>query len=150
MSIPQRQYIRFSLDLRVRIYDNYGQRREAGLTQVSIGGCFIDWDDEILVGDEFRMEMPLPDGNFLPLACKAIYRFEDMGIGIKFLDISQFEQQFISKIIEKRLEDEGVPLQIDPFNVPPRFINEEPSPRVIDIRQKRDLILERIMSADGS
>jgi hypothetical protein len=146
MSINQRQHIRFSLDIPAIVYSKYGERQPTVLEQISIGGCFMSWDAEILIGDEFRMEITLPNGNFLPLDCKALYRFEHTGIGVKFVDICQFEQDLISKIIAHRLELEGVPLQIDPFTLPPTFVGDDPSPRITDIRQKRDAVLQKIMA----
>jgi len=148
MSISQRQHIRFSLDVPATIITKYGERQQTQLQQISIGGCFTGWEENIYIGDEFRMEIPLPNGNFLPLACKALYRFDHTGIGVKFLDITQFEQELISKIIMHRLDEEGVPLQVDPFHTPPTFLNEHPMPRVSDIREKADSILERIMTPD--
>lgn len=148
MSISQRQHIRFSLDIPAWIYTDYGEKQQTSLQQISIGGCFTGWEENIYIGDEFRMEITLPNGNFLPLRCKALYRFDHTGIGVKFLDITQFEQELISRIIASRLEAEGVPLQIDPFNPPPSFETENSSPRVTDIRHKTDTILEKIMASD--
>jgi hypothetical protein len=148
MSISQRQHIRFSLDIPAWIITNFGEKQETRLQQISIGGCFTGWEENIYIGDEFRMEIELPNGNFLPLACKALYRFDHTGIGVKFTDISQFEQELISQIIAARLDVEGVPLHVDPFHSPPSFADEDQSPRVTDIRQKTDSILERIMSSD--
>lgn len=107
----------------------------------------MGWDAEILIGDEFRMEIELPNRNLLPLHCRALYRFEHTGIGAKFVDISQFEQDLVSKIIAHRLELEGVPLQIDPFTLPPTFVGDEPNPRIMDIRAKRDAVLQKIMAS---
>ncbi len=148
MSISQRKHIRFSLDIPAIIYTKYGERQETRLEQISIGGCFTGWEENIYIGDEFRMEIELPNKNYLPLHCKALYRFEHAGIGVKFIGITEFEQELISRIIAHKLEIEGVPLQIDPFTLPPSFTTEPPSPRVTDIRQKRDAVLERIMSGD--
>ena len=148
MSINQRQHIRFSLDIPAFIYTKFGEKQETRLQQISIGGCFTGWEENIYIGDEFRMEIELPNKNFLPLACKALYRFDHTGIGIRFTDVSQFEQELISKIIANKLDLEGVPLQIDPFTLPPTFVGDDPSPRITDIRHKRDALLERIMSAD--
>ena len=149
MSINQRQHIRFSLDLPAWIFNKFGEKQETQLQQISIGGCFTGWEEGIFIGDEFRMEIQLPNGNYLPLACKALYRFEHTGIGIRFTDVTQFEQELVSKIIAHRLDEEGVPLQIDPFHSPPSFVNiDPPSARVTDIRQKRDSILEHIMSPE--
>lgn len=148
MSINQRQHIRFSLDIPAIIHMKSGERREMQLQQISIGGCFTGWEDEILTGDEFRLEIELPNGNYLPLSCKALYRFDHTGIGVRFTDVSRFEQQLITKIIAHKLEVEGVPLQIDPFTTPPTYINDDPSPRIADIRQKRDALLAKIMAVD--
>lgn len=148
MSINRRKHIRFSLDIPATIQLKYGERQETQLQQISIGGCFTGWEENIYVGDEFRIEIELPNKNFLPLACKALYRFDHTGIGVKFIDISRFEQQLITKIISHRLEAEGVPLQVDPFTVPPTYVDEDPSPTVTDIRQKRDALLQRMMSSD--
>lgn len=148
MSINQRQHIRFSLDISAIIYTKFGEKRETRLEQISIGGCFTAWEDDIYVGDEFRMEIELPNKNYLPLQCRALYRFDHAGIGVKFMQISGFEQELISKIIAHKLDMEGVPLQVDPFTLPPSFVTEDSSPRITEIREKRDSILERIMSAD--
>jgi len=148
MSINQRQHIRFSLDIPAIIYTKFGEVQHTKLQQISIGGCFTDWEDNILTGDEFRMEIELPNKNYLPLQCRALYRFDHTGLGVRFVDITEFEQSLISKIIAHRLEIEGVPLQIDPFTLPPTFVSDDPSPRITDIRQKRDAVLQRIMSMD--
>lgn len=148
MSINQRQHIRFSLDIPAYIYLKYGERQVTRLDQISIGGCFTGWEENIYIGDEFRMEIELPNKNHLPLHCRALYRFDNTGIGVKFIDITEFEQELISKVIAHKLNSEGVPLQVDPFNLPPTFVGEAPSPRVTDIRQKRDAVLQRIMSGD--
>jgi hypothetical protein len=148
MSINQRQHIRFSLDIPAFIYPKYGERQETKLQQISIGGCFTGWEENIYIGDEFRMEIELPNKNYLPLSCKAMYRIDHTGIGVKFLDICEFEQELITKIISHKLDLEGVPLQIDPFMLPPTFVGDDPSPRITDIRAKRDAVLAKIMAAD--
>jgi len=148
MSISQRQHIRFSLDIPAIIHTKYGERQHTRLEQISIGGCFTGWEENIYVGDEFRMEIELPNKNYLPLQCRALYRFDHTGIGVKFLNISEFEQELISKIIAHKLDLEGVPLNVDPFTLPPTFVGDDPAPRITEIREKRDSILERIMSAD--
>ncbi|HLM01618.1 MAG TPA: PilZ domain-containing protein, partial [Pyrinomonadaceae bacterium] len=84
MSIEQRRFIRFSLDIpAIRVHEN-GEKRQIVLHQISVGGCLASADDTIYTGDEFRVLLRLPNGNFLPLACKALYKFADLGIGAKF------------------------------------------------------------------
>lgn len=146
MSINQRKHIRFSLDIPATLINKYGERQETVLQQISIGGCFTGWEENIYAGDEFRLEVELPNKNRLPLACKAIYRFEDTGIGITFTDISQFEQELVSSIISDRLVQEGLPGDIDPFAQPSRSIEEDPTVVISDPRRQREAMLEKIMS----
>ncbi len=149
MSINKRQHIRFSLDIPAILVNKFGERQETMLQQISVGGCFTGWEENVYAGDEFRLEIELPNKNFLPLTCKAIYRFEDTGIGIIFTDISQFEQELISSIITDRLEKEGLPGNIDPFAQPSRQLEEDPVVVISDPRRQREEILERIMSGQS-
>lgn len=145
MSIEQRRHIRFSLDIAAVRYTKYNEAVETILNQISIGGCLIEWDETIYVGDEFRLLVGLPNRNFLPLACKALYRFEDNGIGAKFVDITRFEQELITKIISHNLENQGLPLQVDPFALPKKSILHQ-APALTDERRQREELLENILS----
>ena len=148
MSISQRQHIRFSLDIPAVRYTKFGEKTETVLNQISIGGCLIEWDESLFTGDEFRLEIRLPNGNWLPLNCKVLYKFENNGIGVKFIDITRFEQELIAKIISESLAQEGLPMQVDPFAPPPKFANIN-VPRITDSRREREDLLQQIMSGDG-
>ena len=149
MPISQRQHIRFSLDIPAFRYTKFGEKMETLINQISIGGCLADWDESVFTGDEFRLELQLPNKNWLPLKCKVLYKFENNGIGIKFLDITRFEQELIAKIITHSLEKEGLPLQIDAFSSPHRFFDDD-EPRITDILREREQKLEQIMSGDSN
>jgi hypothetical protein len=147
MSINQRKHVRFSLELPATLITKFGERQQTMLQQISIGGCFTDWEENIYAGDEFRLEIELPNRNRLPLKCKAVYRFEDTGIGVKFIDICQFEQELISKIIARRMEKEGVPVHVSPFEAPSGFQDQAP-PSITTPRVEREAMLDSVMSAD--
>ena len=147
MSIEQRQHTRFSLEIPAVIHTKFGERQSTVLQQISVGGCFTGWEENIYAGDEFRLEIELPNKNRLPLACKAVYRFENTGIGVTFLDISMFEQSLVSKIIAERLRREGLPMPVDPFKQPKTFQNPA-TPQITDERHSKEEMLERIMSGD--
>lgn len=147
MSIEQRRHIRFSLDIPAVRYTKHGQATETVLNQISIGGCLAAWDADVYVGDEFRLLVELPNKNFLPIHCKVLYRSEDVGIGAKFLDITQFEQELLTKIITQNLDDHGLPLQVSPFVQPRKFVKTE-EPKMTDPRRDREDILEDILSVN--
>ncbi|MEW6360705.1 MAG: PilZ domain-containing protein [Pyrinomonadaceae bacterium] len=146
MSINQRQHIRFSLDIPAILTTADGRRHSTILQQISIGGCFTEWEENIYAGDEFRIEIELPNKNRLPLRCKALYRFENTGIGARFLDITAFEQRLISEIINYRIEQEGIPLVVDPFRAPKKYIGEEDYPELTGLKRRREEMLDEAMS----
>jgi hypothetical protein len=142
MSINQRQHIRFSLDLPATLVTKFGDRQETILQQISIGGCFTGWEENIYPGDEFRLEIDLPNGNRLPVTCRAIYRFDDTGIGVRFSDISRFEQDLISSVIADRLANEGLPMEVDPFSQPAKTIDREDEGEISDPALRDKMLAE--------
>jgi hypothetical protein len=146
MSINQRRHTRFSLDIPAELITKFGERQVTLLQQISIGGCFTSWEENIYTGDEFRLEIELPNKNRLPLKCKAIYRFPDTGIGVKFFDITKFEQELLCKVISDRLRVEGIPLNVDPFERPNEYFDEDRRPRVTTHRDVQESLLEEILS----
>ena len=150
MSIEKRRFIRFSLDIPAFRHKRNREVVKTFIRQISIGGCLTEWDENLAVGDEFRIELELPNKNRLPLQCKTLYRFPGRGIGIKFLDVSQFEQELIGQIISQSLEDDGLPLLVDPFTIPPTYVSQSTSDDDFFFRKQRDdEIAEEIMSQDN-
>jgi len=147
MSIAQRKHIRFSLDIPASLRKKNGELRTVILSQISVGGCLSEWDPSLYTGEEFRLEIELPNGNRLPIRCKAIYQFENMGVGVKFLYMTKFEQRLLSRIITSYLEDEGLPSGVDVFAQPAPFADSE-SLKLTDYREKREEMLEEVMSSD--
>ena len=144
MGIEQRRHIRFSIDVPATRYTKYGEAVETVITQISIGGCLAEWDDGVYIGDEFRMLVRLPNQNYLPLMCKALYKFADNGIGTKFLDITQFEQELLASVISNTLAEHGLPLQVDPFTQTRKSVMTQ-TPRISDSRLEKDEILENLL-----
>ncbi len=121
--IPQRRYLRFSLDIPAIRRDEKWSKIETVVHQISLGGCLISWSDDVFPGDEIRLEIPLPKGNYLPLTARVLYKFPGKGIGAKFVDITEFEQSLLAEIIKDRIEKEGLP-PVDPFARPPLYIKD--------------------------
>ena len=149
MSISRRQHIRFSLDIPAVRYTKFGEKIQTLLSQISIGGCLAEWEDSLFTGDEFRLEIRLPNKNWLPLKCKVLYKSENNGVGVKFLDITRFEQELVAKIISDILAQEGLPIQVDPFGSPQKIVDII-TPRITDNRREREEMLQQIMSGDNS
>ena len=125
MSIEQRQHIRFSIDIPAVRHTANGEKFDVELQQISLGGCLLILDENLRAGDDFRMLIQLPNGNWLPLSCKAIYEIKDIGIGVKFNEVTRFEQELLAQIISANLKQSGLPMQVDPFIQPSKPRNSE-------------------------
>lgn len=149
MSIEQRRFIRFSLDLPAFRFTHGGVVIRTLVQQISVGGCLTEWNDDTFTGDNFRLEMELPNKNRLPLLCKALYKFEGRGIGAKFLDITRFEQELIGQIISFSLESDGLPLLVDPLAHPPAAVSTGNNNKILAERRRGDEIVEEILSSNN-
>lgn len=147
MSIEQRRHIRFSLDIPAIRYTKFNEKLETMLQQISIGGCLLKWDERIYTGEEFRLLIQLPNKNWLPLSCKTIYRFDETGIGAKFIDVTRFEQELVAKIITQSLAEDDLPLQVSPFQQPPKF-RDLTVPRMTNPLREKEEMLEEILSSE--
>lgn len=139
MSISQRKHIRLTLDIPAFRFNKMGGKIATLIYQISIGGCLIEWDETIQKDDVFRLEMQLPNMNWLPLDCKAVYFVKNDSIGVQFQEITQFEQELLVQIISKNLEEDGIPLKVDPFSQPKTFVSEETNTTEIDYKMDENV-----------
>lgn len=142
MAIEQRQHIRFSIDIPAVRYMANGEKFDVELQQISLGGCLLDIEENLHTGDDFRMLIQLPNGNWLPINCKAIYEIKDNGIGVKFNEVTRFEQELLSKIISTNLKQSGLPLQVDPFTQPPKVLNDDELQTTFSINEQNAAPIE--------
>ena len=149
MGIEQRRHIRFSLDIPAIRYTKYGEAIQTVISQISVGGCLAESDENICAGDEFRLLLQLPNKNYLPLNCKALYNFADNGIGTKFIDITQFEQELLTTIISDTLEKQGLSLQVDPFALPKKPVVNQ-NPKLTDRQPQKNEMVEEILAASNN
>jgi hypothetical protein len=125
-----------------------GAKYPTTLQQISVGGCLVPCREDLYPGDEFRLEIQLPNGNFVPLSCRAIYRVDEMGIGAKFLDITKFEQELVARIIRARMESDDLPAVCDPMEPAGRSIDRADPLKITDRRAIRESMLEEVMASD--
>ncbi len=121
MSKNQRRHIRITLDIPAFRIAESGERNEVMIHQISVGGCLLGWEENFEKDEEIRIEIQLPNKNWLPLQCRILYMAKNDGLGIKFQSITQFEQELIAQIMSKNLAENGIPLTIDPFSAPKFF-----------------------------
>jgi PilZ domain len=117
VSSETRQYIRFSITLQARRQMLGDRITPVLIKQISIGGCMVEWDENAVIGEKLRIELLLPNGNWLPLIGKVLYRMPENGLGIKFQEITQFEQELLANLIQHQMEKRGMQYE-NPFALP--------------------------------
>lgn len=107
MREERRKYERFPLTLTAQRETSAGAVSKIHVLEISVSGCFVEWFEDARLGDAFRLKIPLLNGNFLPVSCKVIYRFTNIGVGIQFADLSDFERQLIAEVICFQMRRQG-------------------------------------------
>ena len=108
MSLAQRQHTRFALEIEARICPASGERVQAVISDISLGGCFFEGLWVEAAGESFGVEFRMPNGNWLPLDCLRV-RQEDGGVGVEFKDVTLFQQDLLGKVITAAARKAGIP-----------------------------------------
>ena len=75
-------------------------KREARITDLSSGGCYVDTIATIPEGEHISFELRTADGKFLALKGEVAYAMPGFGFGIKFVDLSDEATAALDRIIK--------------------------------------------------
>jgi hypothetical protein len=76
-------------------------KREARISDVSEGGCFVDTIVIVRQGEEVSLSGKLDSGEEFTAAGKVAYVMDGFGFGVEFTDVSDTARQAISKMLNK-------------------------------------------------
>ena len=85
-----------SLDV---ILDFASGRREARVSDLSLGGCFVDSIVAVSAGEELTVSLRISDAEWLALRGVIVYTFPNTGFGVQFLDLGQEETSLLEHAI---------------------------------------------------
>ncbi len=74
-------------------------KREARISDLSLGGCFVDTIVLVRPGDEVTVRGTLGGAEPLELKGKVAYVMDGFGFGMSFTDLSEEAQRSLSKIL---------------------------------------------------
>lgn len=77
-------------------------RAEARVSDISMGGCFIDTITDARPGEQVRFELVEDNGTRLSFTGKVAYHFEGVGFGVIFTDLDEDQRQFLRRIVETK------------------------------------------------
>jgi Tfp pilus assembly protein PilZ len=76
-------------------------KREARISDVSEGGCFVDTIVTVRPGEEVVLTSTFDSGEHLSIKGRVVYVMDGFGFGIEFIDLSEDSKTAIDKIIGK-------------------------------------------------
>ena len=74
-------------------------RREARISDVSEGGCFVDTIVTVRQGEEVSLSGRLDSGEELSVTGKVAYVMDGFGFGVEFTDVSESSRATLLKIL---------------------------------------------------
>jgi hypothetical protein len=75
-------------------------RREARISDLSAGGCYVECVAMVRPGEIVRFDMPMPDGKTAQATGEVKYVFNGMGFGMRFQDVPEDMRALFDRLIE--------------------------------------------------
>jgi Tfp pilus assembly protein PilZ len=74
-------------------------RRQARISDLSVGGCFVDSIVDVREGEEVEVELKLPSGEKLPLLGRVAYVLPGNGFGVAFVNVPEERQKILDDLV---------------------------------------------------
>ncbi|HKX83134.1 MAG TPA: PilZ domain-containing protein [Pyrinomonadaceae bacterium] len=76
-------------------------KREARVSDISMGGCYVDSIAGVTEGEPVSFDMSTGDGTSLAFTGEVAYVFPGMGFGIKFTNITEEQRLFLEGVTSR-------------------------------------------------
>jgi hypothetical protein len=98
MMEERREEERKSVSLEVR-WDGTSGHHAARISDLSLGGCYLDTLGQATPGEVIGIEIKLPSGEWLPLRGTVAFYHANMGFSVCFTFLAEDEQDALSQVI---------------------------------------------------
>ena len=84
-------------------------RRQARISDLGLGGCFIDSIAIVSEGEPVSFELSEPGGEKLAFTGEVTYSLTGVGFGVRFTHVTDEQQAFLEKVVAASTEVSTVP-----------------------------------------
>jgi hypothetical protein len=98
MMDERREEERKNVTLDVR-WEGGSGRHTARVSDLSLGGCYLDTLGQVEVGEVVGLELKLPSGEWLPLRGTVAFHHPGLGFSICFTFLTDEEQYLLTQLI---------------------------------------------------
>ena len=74
-------------------------KRSARISDISLGGCYIDTIAQVPVGETLTLVIASSKGESMHFAGKVAYVLENFGFGVEFTDLTDPQRQFLAELV---------------------------------------------------
>lgn len=89
------------------VLESASGKREVRISDLSLGGCFVETIAQLGQGEDAKLLVKRPDGEPLAFTGKIAYALQGVGFGMKFDELTDDQRTFLENTV-------GVPKQGDP------------------------------------
>ena len=75
-------------------------RRKARISDISLGGCYVDSIASVIEGETIRLIITIPSGESIQFAGEVAYVLPGLGFGVRFIGLNEERTSFLDKIID--------------------------------------------------
>lgn len=94
-----REQDRILLSLEV-VLDSSSGKREARISDISLGGCYVDTITPAGEGELVALRIRDPEsGEMIPFTGSVAYSMERLGFGVRFTDITDKQRAFLEHLV---------------------------------------------------
>lgn len=76
--------------------------REARISDLSQGGCYVDSIVSVAEGDSVALVMTQPSGDWMRFTGTVAYTLPGLGFGIRFTNLTHGQSAFIDQLIQQK------------------------------------------------
>lgn len=74
-------------------------KRSARISDISLGGCYIDTIAQVPVGEPLSLVIAASNGDSMQFQGRVAYVLENFGFGIEFVDLTDAQRQFLGEVV---------------------------------------------------
>jgi hypothetical protein len=96
-----REHERVPLSLEAVLESSAG-KRETRISDLSMGGCYVDSIVTAPVGENVIVSVRMPTGEWMKLSGEVIYCFPGMGFGLCFSSLAEYDRDLLERVVRAK------------------------------------------------
>ncbi len=95
---------RFTVSIEVE-WEGMAGRKPGVINDISVYGCFVLCSGEVDDGENVKVLFPMPSGKKLQLWGEVVNHVFEIGFGVRFIELSEGQKDFLEKFVDTLRDD---------------------------------------------